>query len=114
MYKRAYLYSSSAPITLDESVYEHSEKGNKNEKDSTDIEYKDVEIEDDLIKTHPGNKVSYCVCCKGKTFLNNESILKHLNSKNHMKNVKKKEKNSEKVKKIKEEFKKRMDEIDNK
>ncbi|UVC50167.1 hypothetical protein MACK_004037 [Theileria orientalis] len=114
MYKRAFMYSSSAPITLDESDYEPGYKEDDSKHKLTDIEYKDIEKESDVIKTHPGNKVSYCVCCRGKTFLNNDSIVKHLKSKNHIKNVKKNEKNKEKVKKINEEFLKRMKEVDNK
>ncbi|BAM42012.1 conserved hypothetical protein [Theileria orientalis strain Shintoku] len=111
MYKRAFMYSSNAPITIfDENEKDENDSTNK----TTDIEYKNLELEPELIKTHPGNKVSYCVCCKGKTFLNKESIYKHLKSKNHLKNVKKNEKNNEKAKKIKEEFLKRMKEVDNK
>uniref|UniRef100_A0A3B0NIK9 Zinc-finger double-stranded RNA-binding, putative n=1 Tax=Theileria annulata TaxID=5874 RepID=A0A3B0NIK9_THEAN len=112
MYKRAYLYCSNAPIpiNLEEDPETNKEESSINEQ-KNDVENENKNI-DESIKNYPGNKVSYCVHCKGKTFLNQESVDKHLASKNHLKNVKKTKKNDEKMEEVRRQFIKRMAEVD--
>ncbi|AFZ81368.1 hypothetical protein BEWA_007770 [Theileria equi strain WA] len=112
MFKRAHLFNSNVPL-----VQEGSGKSDQNEiHDLEDIRSEldkpEYNIDDEGIRTSYETKVAHCIHCKGKTMLNEDSINKHIQSKNHIKNVKKNLKKREAGNKIRKEFNKRMEAID--
>ncbi|GFE54387.1 hypothetical protein BaOVIS_017910 [Babesia ovis] len=128
MFKRAYLYSCTAPapeadeseqtdvIPIVESERAESEKkskkrkaGEQSQKDNHDEQ---SQKQTEFITLAPRGNVAKCKLCKGKTMLNQDAVNKHLGSKAHKKNYKKYEKEQEEADNTRLRFLQRMESLE--
>ncbi|KAK2198473.1 bifunctional Zinc finger C2H2 superfamily/Zinc finger [Babesia duncani] len=120
MFKRAHLYTCTAPVpgkVQDEYEYynlvenslksQKTSENTKGAKESSPNEEAKPSQSDD-IKYMPGNKVAYCVYCKDKRLLNEDAIQKHLKSKNHWKKIKSAKTRQERDEKLRKTFNNRF------
>ncbi|GIX65360.1 tRNA m(1)G methyltransferase, putative [Babesia caballi] len=131
MFKRAYLYACTAPPpeAADEDDLDYAElmqiagdvqakrakftgKGRQAEPTGEHQEDERRQNDGEFIERMPGGKVAKCKLCKGKTFLNEDAVKKHLDSKAHIKNQKRAEKDKKEAEETRRRFLKRMESLE--